>query len=162
MEKSALTATAQQRLARLAVLCVLAAVAALFLWVGLYGLLAGSDTSLGEAFDCGRSEGVYPSLQLGFITIGTVSLAMLALPLFGRIHRQGGLLVTSGIAALVGVGSVVTILVWPLVGNTDIAAAPCGIVLGYFGPLLPITPLAVIAIALLVDTLREDRIHDDD
>jgi len=162
MEKSAVRPTSQQRLARSAVLVVLAAVAVLFLWTGVSGLLAGPDNSLGRPLDCGRSEGVFPSLQLGFLTIGTVSLAMLGLPLFGRLHRRGGLLLTSGVAAVVAIGSAVTILVWPFVGATDISPAPCGVVLGYFGPLLPILPLAVIAGALLTETLRGPLVHDDD
>ncbi|WP_028659886.1 hypothetical protein [Nocardioides insulae] len=162
MEKSAVRPTTQQRLARSAVLVVLAAVAALFIWTGIYGLVQGPEQSLGRPLDCGNPEGVFPSLQLGFLTIGTVSLAMLALPAFGRPHRRAGLLVTAGVASLVSVVSAVVIVIWPLVGSTDIAARPCGITLGYWGPLLPILPLAVIATALLFETLRGPLVHDDD
>lgn len=162
MEKTAISASAQQRLARSAVLVVLTAVAVMFVWVGVYGLLQGPDNSLGRPLDCGRPEGVFPSLQLGFLTIGTVAMAMVTLPLFGRLHRQGGLRLTSGVAALVSVASAVTILVWPFVGGTDISPVPCGIVLGYFGPLLPILPLAVIATALVRETFRGPLVHDDD
>ncbi len=125
---------------------VLAATVAQFLWVGLTRLFDGPSAT------CDRSVGSWPSGPLIFLVGGVLGLALLSIPIGRRLHRKGALLVSSGTVLVVSLASVVFILGWWIAGHSPSSA--CGSVTGFFGPLLPMALIALIAGFLFLDTLH--------
>ncbi|MFT4286698.1 hypothetical protein [Nocardioides sp.] len=138
--------TRERRAALFLIGLLLAATVVRFLWFGLERLFDGPDA------ECGGAVGSWPAGPLFFVVAAATGLSLLFIPIGHRIHRRGALLANSGALFVVSAASALFVLGWWIAGHSP--AGSCGGVAGYFGPLLPIALVGLVAAFLFVDTLH--------